>query len=175
LKLAVGAVLVVLALGAGGVAYQVGGPRAAGAAPEGKPASELEALRKENELLKYNLQLVLEKAHALEADVRALKGQAKAGKVYSDVDFYVVPQVPAGDVRNLLTPERINFTVPLVIDSSSSLAIDPVQEVEAALQKLREAKGTEARRRAGEALEQAVKKLREKQKGPEKPGKPQGK
>ncbi len=37
LKLAVGAVTVALALGAGGVAYQVAGPRAAQAAPERKP------------------------------------------------------------------------------------------------------------------------------------------
>jgi RNA polymerase sigma factor (sigma-70 family) len=77
LRLAVGAVMVVAALGAGGVAYQVSGPRPAQAAPEGKPVSELEALKKENELLKFNLQLVLEKARALEADVRVLKEQAK--------------------------------------------------------------------------------------------------
>ena len=50
--------MVVAALGAGGVAYQVSGPRAAQAAPEGKPASELESLRRENELLKLNLQVV---------------------------------------------------------------------------------------------------------------------
>ncbi len=174
LKLAVGAVLVVLALGAGGVAYQAGGPRAAGAAPEGKPASELEALRKENELLKYNLQLVLEKARAQEADLRAMKGAANAVRVYGNVDFVPAPANPAGDVRNLLTPERININVPLVIDKSGLIAVDPVQEVEAALQKLREAKDAEARRRAAVLLEQAAKKLREQQKGPEKPAKPQG-
>jgi RNA polymerase sigma factor (sigma-70 family) len=64
LKLVMGAVMVVAALGAGGVAYQVSGPRPAQAAPEGKPQSELEALKKENELLRFNLQVILEKARA---------------------------------------------------------------------------------------------------------------
>src|SRR5262249_51920201 len=63
LKVAVGVVLVVAALGAGGVAYRsaeaqtVQAPRKA----EGKPLSEVEALRKEVELLRLNLLLVLEK------------------------------------------------------------------------------------------------------------------
>jgi len=171
LKLAVGALLVVTALGAGGVAWQVG-PHAARAA-EGKPLSEVEALRKENELLKYNLQLVLEKARAMEADVRALKGQAKTASVSKDVEFRLVPENPAGDVRNLPATNVTHYS--LVFDTSSSVAVDPVQEAEAALKGLREAKEPEARRRAAEALEKAVKKLREQPKGPEKPGKPQAK
>jgi RNA polymerase sigma factor (sigma-70 family) len=171
LKLAVGALLVVTALGAG-VSWQVGGPRAARAA-EGKPLSEVEALRKENELLKYNLQLVLEKARALEADVRALKGQAKRAGVTKDVEFTLVPQVTVGDVVNL--PATNVSQDSIVFDSSSSVTADPVQEAEAALKALREAKSPEARKRAAEALEKAVKKLREQPKGPEKPGKPQGK
>jgi RNA polymerase sigma factor (sigma-70 family) len=76
-KLAAAAALV-LALGAGGVAFRPVGPAPASAqAP--KAPSELEALRKENELLKVNLMVVLEKVRAQEAELRALKAGPKAG------------------------------------------------------------------------------------------------
>ncbi len=83
LKLAVGAVLAAaVALGAGGLAFRGGpapvaaqGPRAA--APQ---KDELELLRKEVELLKLNLQVVLEKVKAQDAEIRALKGGKKAAK-----------------------------------------------------------------------------------------------
>jgi RNA polymerase sigma factor (sigma-70 family) len=160
LKLAVGAVMVVAALGAGGVAYQVDGLRAARAAPEGKPPSELEALKKENELLRYNLQLVLEKARALEADVRALKEQAKAAKAPSDVTLGLTAQSVT-----YFTGGRVNPYV--VLDFGFPVQ---VQEAEAALKALREAKDPEAKRRAADALEAAAKKLKEQpQKKPEKP------
>src|SRR5262249_23517500 len=75
LKLIVGMLLVVGVLGATGLAFRAGAqappidkPRAE------KPLSELEALRKENELLKLNLQVVLEKVRAQEAELRALRG-----------------------------------------------------------------------------------------------------
>jgi RNA polymerase sigma factor (sigma-70 family) len=164
LKLAVGAVMVVAALGAGGVAYQVSGPRAAQAAPEGKPPGELEALKKENELLKYNLQLVLEKARALEADVRALKEQAKAATANSKHFFERIHINTVGDPVNLRRGGPVDLEV--AIDTSNSAHQDPVQEAEAALKALREAKDPEARRRAADALEQAVKKLREQPKKP---------
>jgi RNA polymerase sigma factor (sigma-70 family) len=75
LKLAVGTVMVLAALTASGFAYRAGaGPGTAQAAPpEGKPPTELEALRKENELLKLNLQVVLEKLRAREAELNDLK------------------------------------------------------------------------------------------------------
>jgi hypothetical protein len=150
LKLVVGTVLVVAALGAGGVAYQVGGPRAAQAA-DGKPLSELEALRKENELLRYNLQVILEKSRAQEAELRALKVKAEARSE------------PA--LRWKLNPTQVD------IDGWFSEALelgrpDSVKEAEAAVKALRDAKDPEARRRAADALEQAVKKLREQPKKP---------
>src|SRR5262249_29175886 len=64
LKLAVGAVMVMAALGASGLVYRASGqpaPVAAEQKPGGNPRTELEALRHENELLKLNLQVVLEK------------------------------------------------------------------------------------------------------------------
>src|SRR5262249_44380635 len=67
LKFAVGTLLMVVVLGATGLAYRAGAqapPRAE------KPRSELEALRRENELLKLNLEAVLEKIRAQEAQLR---------------------------------------------------------------------------------------------------------
>jgi RNA polymerase sigma factor (sigma-70 family) len=160
LKLAFGAVMVVAALGAGGVAYQVSGPRQAQAAPEGRPQSELEALKKENELLRYNLQLVLEQARALEADVRALKEQAKTAKANGGLPL---------NSAATYTPDLANFIV--TFDSYASVQQDPAQQAEAALKALREAKGPEAKRRAAATLEAAAKKLKEQpQNKPEKPG-----
>jgi hypothetical protein len=173
LKLVVGTVMVVAALGAGGVAYQVSGPRPAQAAPESKPQSELEALKKENELLKFNLQVVLEKARALEADVRALKQQAKtATATINTINNYSTPLHTIRTFVPLTTQGPVHLR--WAVDTSSSALQDPVQQAEAALKALREAKDPEAKRRAAAALEAAAKKLKEQpQKQPEKPSKSQ--
>src|SRR5262249_20414443 len=71
LKFVVGTLLMVVVLGATGLAYRAG----AQAPPRvEKPRSELEALRRENELLKLNLEVVLEKVRAQEAELRTLRG-----------------------------------------------------------------------------------------------------
>ncbi len=79
LKLIVGAVMIVAALGASSLVYRASGQPAAPAEKQsdGKPKSELERLRHENELLKLNLQVVLEKVHAQEAELRALRERNK--------------------------------------------------------------------------------------------------
>ena len=69
-KLAMAVVMVVTALGTGGIVYRT----TVQAAPPGKPRSELEALRRENELLKLNLEVVLEKVRDQEAELRTLRG-----------------------------------------------------------------------------------------------------
>jgi RNA polymerase sigma factor (sigma-70 family) len=80
LRLVVGAVVLVVALGLVGVGYQSGaGSGAAQAAPPDKPRSELEALRHENELLKLNLEVVLEKVRAQEAELRELRARGDSG------------------------------------------------------------------------------------------------
>jgi RNA polymerase sigma factor (sigma-70 family) len=78
-KVVVAAVFAVAALGAG-VAYHSEGVRAeqvAQASPA-KPRSELERLRREVELLKLNLEVMLEKVRAQEQELRELRGK-KAG------------------------------------------------------------------------------------------------
>jgi RNA polymerase sigma factor (sigma-70 family) len=78
LKLMIGAVMILTALGVSSVVY-----RATGQAPsladlaekrsERRPMSELERLRHENELLKVNLEIVLEKVRAQDAELRNLR------------------------------------------------------------------------------------------------------
>src|SRR5207247_1857653 len=71
--------VVVLALGAGGLAYRAGNRAAAADRPgAGRPPTELEALRRENELLRLNLEVVLEKVRAQEAELRGLRGPGGA-------------------------------------------------------------------------------------------------
>jgi hypothetical protein len=166
LKLAVGAVMVVAALGAGGVVYQVSVPRAAQAAPEAKPLNELEALRKENELLKLNLQVVLEKVRAQEAELRAVKGRVEALSKERGVEARLVADK---EVLSSVLIELEAKTVDLEAKTAAVKVRDAVQQVEAALKAFREARNAEAKRRAAEALEQAVKKLREQQNKPVKP------
>ncbi|HEY7425226.1 MAG TPA: RNA polymerase sigma factor [Gemmataceae bacterium] len=78
LKLAVGAVMVVTVLGASGLVYHAAGQSApTEKRSDGKPLSEVERLRHENELLKLNLEVVLEKVRAQEAELRALRRDIK--------------------------------------------------------------------------------------------------
>jgi RNA polymerase sigma factor (sigma-70 family) len=72
LKIVVAAAMVTAVLGAGSLVYRAAGQPAA---PEEKPATDPEALRKENELLRLNIQVLLEKIRSLEAELAALKGQ----------------------------------------------------------------------------------------------------
>jgi hypothetical protein len=131
-----------------GVAYRSGPSPASAQAP--RPASELEALRKENELLKLNLRVVLEKVKAQEAELAALKGRRKL-----DPD----PNT-AGNDADLLYLDTIRLR-----DSQlERKAEDPgMKAVEDALKFLREArqkKSQKMERDALEALEKAARAVR---------------
>jgi uncharacterized protein (UPF0335 family) len=76
LKAAVATLMVVAVLGGGLVYSGSGGGQA-------KPQNELEALRRENELLKVNLRVTLEKIESLEKQVKDLKGDT-AKRTYGD-------------------------------------------------------------------------------------------
>jgi RNA polymerase sigma factor (sigma-70 family) len=84
LRVVVGAVLVLVALGAVGIGYQAGGSGSAQAAPPDKPRNELDTLRRENELLKLNLEVVLEKVRAQEAELRELRARGDSGRPRRD-------------------------------------------------------------------------------------------
>jgi RNA polymerase sigma factor (sigma-70 family) len=169
LRLAVGTVMLLAALGMGAFAYQAGGTgNAAHAAPPDKPANELEAIRKENELLKLNLQIVLEKVRTQETELHGLRkevaarGQKGTGVVWADVDNDGFPDVYITDMaagtrlyRNLTDG---TFREVLVRPDADAAA---VKEAEDALKALREARDKDSKRRAADTLEKALKKLRE--------------
>jgi hypothetical protein len=79
LKLMVGVLMIMTALGASGLVYWAAEQPASPAEKhsDGRPKSELEHLRHENELLKLNLQIVLEKMCAQEAELRTLRERIK--------------------------------------------------------------------------------------------------
>jgi hypothetical protein len=175
-----------VALGTGGLVYRAAGqsPAAPGHG-EGKPLSELEVLRKENELLKLNLQVVLEKIRSQEADLRSLRAQLESTRSMKGMGAtttgtnITLPRSNANQVADGLSgsivfPDvnvkqalsGVNFN-----QAPSGAGMDtlfrqvvrsePLQEVDAALKSLRSAKDKEERRRALDNLEKALKVLRE--------------
>jgi RNA polymerase sigma factor (sigma-70 family) len=156
LKLAVVAVMVMAGLGVGGLAYQ-GGPSTARAQTAAKPRTELEALRRENELLKLNLEVVLEKVraqatelHAMKAQVKATSGRGVGTMLDTDLEFI-----------ERLDRVRVPLTIRLPKRATPAKPMDPLKEVEAALKALREATDMQKKRQAAEALEKATRRLRE--------------
>jgi predicted DNA-binding protein (UPF0251 family) len=144
-KLVVGLLVgAALTVGAGSLVYQPAGAQNASAT---KPLSELDALRKENELLKLNLQVVLEKVRAQEAELRDLKGKQANKQVGVSAHTFadVIDLATRYQSEKLALPEGKAPVIPLVED---------------ALQKVRLAGDETARRQALDALEQAVKRLR---------------
>jgi len=165
LKIAVAFILVAVALGASSLTYRAAEPSSTAAA---KPTSELDALRKENELLRLNLLVVLEKVRAQEAELVAVRGKAEAA--IAEEARRTLVKVRARDVEALKkgveaatverAVEQLGLTVirARLIDSLN--VQDPIKEIEAALTALKKASDPESKRRAVAALEEALKKLR---------------
>jgi RNA polymerase sigma factor (sigma-70 family) len=144
LKGAVVTAVVVASVAVSGLACYSG---AGQAAPPGKEPNELEALRKENELLKVNLRVTLEKIKAQEGEIAALKGQAQAAAGLRDL---AARQLYANQLSRAQLVWDVVATQP-----------DPVADVEAALKAWQAAKSPEEKRKAADALEGALKKLKE--------------
>jgi hypothetical protein len=117
LKLAVGAVMIAVALGVSGLAYRAAGEtpstpaKAADQAPSapaekkggGKPSSELEILRQEVELLKLKMEVVQQKLRAQEAELRAIRAgdtDDVKKRVRSDT-VLTVPQIAEAELYGL--------------------------------------------------------------------------
>jgi len=186
LKIVVAAVLMTVALGMGGIAFRAAEPAAPGGS---RPPTELETLRKENELLRLNLLVLLEKIHAQEAQLAALKGPVDGGSVVlggvkvkvaeeRELADKVVPEKALNklatevdravsdklDLERLTREKALKEYERMLSDQKALFRgkmADLQQDVEAALKALREANDLEARRRAMEALDRAVRKLRE--------------
>jgi hypothetical protein len=106
----VGVLLLVacLTLGAGKVAYHP--VEAQNAAPAGKPVNEFEALRRENALLKLNLEIVLEKVRAQAADLQAMKKDAAKARYARDIGL--AQSVLQGlNENNLAVPSQLPVNI----------------------------------------------------------------
>jgi RNA polymerase sigma factor (sigma-70 family) len=178
LRVAVGAVIGLMALGAVGIGWQAGGGSgSAQAAPPDKPRNELEALRHENELLKLNLEVVLEKVRAQEAELRELRPRGDSGLPRRDSSLPggPGPMMPRGPGMpgggSGMMPPGMGGGPPGMGPGGmppaggpgappSMKGPDPVQEADAALKALRQAKDDESKRRATEALEKALERLK---------------
>jgi RNA polymerase sigma factor (sigma-70 family) len=167
LKLTVGVVLVTAALGAVGLACRSGDEAraqdVAARAGDGKPANELEAMRRENQRLRKNIEILLDRISAQDA---ALKAQAQAARPRNAPDTSLA-------VEAYLTAVEVNSTAKGLSNLGERVALsralgeavktpaDPTQEVEAALKAWREARDPAARQSAAQALERAIQHLRQ--------------
>jgi RNA polymerase sigma factor (sigma-70 family) len=131
-KAAIITVTVLIGLGVGGVAYHTAGAQETPA----NPAKELEALRRENELLKLNLEIVLEKVRAQAGEIKALKAPKQ----------HAVADTTTGTV---------------FVPSTTTWALNAPPEVERAYQDFCQAPDKESRKRAAENLEKVLKKYRD--------------
>jgi hypothetical protein len=195
LKLVAGVVTVAVALGATGLAYQTGvGPGSAQAAPPAARSdadlkAELEALRRENDLLRQSLQLALEKVKAQEAEIRTVKereaharqqaadAETRAQNMFQGMGSLYRPYItglstfpgypgPYGSLQNYGSssfgpyPNLLN-TLDAAVPAAPA-GPDRVKDLEAAYKKLREAPSDDAKCRAAKELEKAIQALKAK-------------
>lgn len=157
LKVTVAGVLVALALSVAGIAYHQTGVSAVQAA-DGKGVetkagvpkapNDLEALRRENELLKLNLRVTLEKLEALET---ALKQQTEK-KAATDPD----PASTYARLARLRQIEGLRIVEPREVSRPI-----PMADLEAAIKAVKEAKDEASLQKAIKALDEALHKFRE--------------
>jgi RNA polymerase sigma factor (sigma-70 family) len=177
LKLLAGLLVVAVALGAGGFAYQTGKPAAVRAdTPAAKAPTELDVLRKEVELLKLKLALLDKKVAEQEAQLRTLKGQPRAAadpyilefsRLYKEGRYAEAERAAQKALK--INPSNRDAKAALetvraakgVRGAKPSRDAELAVQVEEALKAVREARDKESKRRAIEQLERAMKKLRE--------------
>ncbi|HEV3238638.1 MAG TPA: sigma-70 family RNA polymerase sigma factor [Gemmataceae bacterium] len=163
LKTVIGTGIVAVMLGVGGLIYNAelvpGGAQAADGA---NPKSELEKLRKENELLKMNLQVTLEKIIAQEEELKRLRGQSEKARVnlrdnvhFENKLFDSIDVVPVLQERIHLNTSIVPMDFTPVWDQKDKSA-----EVEAAIKAWQGAKDQASRDKALEQLEKLIGKIR---------------
>jgi hypothetical protein len=120
----------------------------------------VEALRHKVELLQLNLDVLLEKVHAQEAELRTLRERAQLKA--SGREYTIREHVPVM-VGNAKEGEVTIIEGQAVLNLAEKVAAvaDPVQQVQDAVKAYRGAREPEARRRALAALEKALEKLKE--------------
>jgi hypothetical protein len=139
---------------------------------EGKPQSEVEALRKEVELLRLNLLVVLEKVRAQEAELSAFRGQrgpaapapaAGMGDYSAPKTTYSAPKTTTG-VQPGYGSSMHSLGIP---DAKGKRpAADPARQIEDTLKALRDARDDASRQRLLDALERALRRLHDQPRQP---------
>jgi RNA polymerase sigma factor (sigma-70 family) len=189
LKVMAATLMVLVLLGAGGLVYQAAGQAPVQGREAGKPRTELESLRHEIELLRFNLEVVLEKCRAQENELHALRDQVKVGQAKgAKADEALLARRLSLDLTGALpaaegSKQALVFPMPAGEQQRQQmlgylLALQqaqpgPVQEIEAALKTLQESPAKDkGQQRAVEALQRALKQLREQSKQPSKPASP---
>jgi RNA polymerase sigma factor (sigma-70 family) len=173
-KIVTAMLVVGLTLGAGGLAYRAGGQAVADDRPRAtRPLTEVEALRREVELLKINLEVVLEKVRAQESELRELRGKLgvkdQLGRFKQDAKLLAEElQRKSLDAdrelfRQANTQEHLQKERSRRLDeakrSLEATYVGAAKQAEEALKALRQARDPAARERALGALETALKKL----------------
>jgi RNA polymerase sigma factor (sigma-70 family) len=187
LKTVIGTSIVAVAFGLGGLLYNAelssGGAQAA---DEAKPKSELEKLRKENELLKMNLQVTLEKIIAQEDELKKLRGPTAkmkerlggdVGVGLIDVDVNGRTDVGVGQIikrpdgrakedlpKNPQSNQRHDLSAPerhkLAETLPDKAKTDVVGQLEMAIKALQAVENKEVRTNAIEALLQEIERVK---------------
>jgi RNA polymerase sigma factor (sigma-70 family) len=171
LKLVVGAVMVVTALGAVGLAYRATAQQPQqGVAQASRPqADELEALRLEMEALRKEVRAMRERVKALEGEMRAMKDTGggagsrggRGGSYGSGGPASAPPGVqPPGGVGTGPYSREPAGKQPPRYPTSGPEKPDPLAEAETALKQLRR---EPTDKQAAEALERALKQLKERE------------
>jgi len=150
LKAAVAGLVIAVVLTATGIATQMASGPVAQAQPPatgGKPADELEALRRENALLKLNLRVTLEKLEALEEALKRRNAQASVDeRVLADWLKAANKTLGAGDQMRLW-------------GHTSKLKPQAIAEIEDALKLLKAARDEAEYRKAVQQLEEVLRKI----------------
>jgi hypothetical protein len=160
------AILVTAALGAFGLASRPGGEVQAQEASQtearagGKGASDLAALRRENEDLRGTVRVLLKEIRTLQQSLESARAGPAAGKIITNEKNF--------DLINRIQRDDLTQTEVILTPTDGMVRLRPDQkewgaehEAEAALKALREARDPEARRRAAEALWRATQRVRE--------------
>jgi RNA polymerase sigma factor (sigma-70 family) len=171
LKLAIGVVMVMAAIGTTGLVYRASGQSAPA---QKRPMSEVEALRHENELLKLNLQVVLEKVRAQEAELGTLRANAhKIADAKTDWQAAVekgtnflfseleMQKERAAWSKRMSQPGRQYITTAQAEADQARLLSLQFDAATAALKEMRNAPDIASQRRASEHLDKILRELRE--------------
>jgi RNA polymerase sigma factor (sigma-70 family) len=163
LKTVIGTSVVALVLGVGGLIYNAEvGPRGAQAGDEPKSISELEKLRKENDLLKMNLKVTLEKIISQEEELKRLKGQGKAAAL-ADFTSNGVLEIGHADTFIDTGKATLNQSKPVQKASDNANYVEKLfyaSNVNAAVKAWEAAKDNESLEKALADLEKAISQIR---------------